>query len=244
MKRNKTILQAAIVLAVILIGAGSVLSEPKKKGKKQELTNQQIKNTLDQIEKHKPELAEQLRDIRKDDPELFRKKITYMHDQWIRKKQIGQKNQVARKRQAGQKKNKMTKKGKGPRAFGNKGQSPEQCDAGMMNRRGGRRGMGMRKGRGQKGMARKMRNRDPRQGRRSMMQDRRRQGRDLRMDNRRPNLQQRGRGRSQVCQHCGAGLRSEMMGQRRRQRGMGPGIGRGMGPVGNKGPRRFRNRQW
>ena len=75
MKQNKTILQAAIILTVILIGAGSVLAEPKKKGKKQKKKKQQINNILERIEQRNPEMAEELRDIRKDDPKLFRKKI-------------------------------------------------------------------------------------------------------------------------------------------------------------------------
>ncbi|MCK5566141.1 MAG: hypothetical protein KAJ07_12935 [Planctomycetes bacterium] len=252
MKQNKTILQVAIILTVVLIGAGSVLAEPKKKGKKQALTKQQIKNTLDQIEKYKPELAEQLRDIRKDDPKLFREKITYMHNQWSNRKQVAQK-----------KNKKMMQSGKGQKAFGNKGKGPKQYDAGMMDRRDGKRGMekremdarsgmkrqsrdqrdmGKRKGRRQRGMGRGMSNRGQRQGERGMMQDRGRQGRGQRMgDDRRQSRRQRGERRGHLCQRYGADSRREMMGQRRGQCGIGHGMGRGMG---DRGPRRPRDRQW
>ena len=225
MKQNKTILQVAIILTVILMGAGSVLAEPKKKGKNQKLTKQQIKNTLDQIEKYKPELAEQLRDIQKDDTKLFRKKISYMRNQWSNKKQAGQKK-------------KMMRDGKGPKAFGDKGKGPKQYDAGMMDRRDGKRGMGMRKGRGQKEMGKRDHGQWQRgTKKRGMMQGRRRQGRGQRMDDRRPNRRQRGEGKGQLCQRCGADVSGEMMGRGRSRRGMGHGMG-------NRGPRRFRDRQW
>ncbi len=193
MKQNKTILQIAIILTVILIGAGSVSAKPNKKGKDQKLSKQEIKNTFKQIKKHKPELAEKLLDIKKEDPKLFAEKISYMRKQWENKKQ------AEHKKQAGQKK-KMMQYGKGPKAFGDKGKGPKQCDAEPKMRRQGRGKRGMMHGRGQKGRGQKM-------------------------DDRRPNRQQRGKGKSQVCQRCGAGYKGEMMGRARRQRGMGRGMG-------------------